>query len=130
MEEDGMRSHLKAPALAIVGILMISACSSGATPTPSAASAAPPTTAPASASAAPPSTAASPSVAAVPTPEPAKDCARTTDAGAMQMWERSGGNKGMVDILVCDWNAAHPDKLINLSYIVHTDMVAKITQGI
>jgi multiple sugar transport system substrate-binding protein len=124
-----MRSHLKAPALAIVAILVMTACSGSATPAPSAASAAPPTTAPASASA-PPSGAASPSVAAVPTPPPAKDCARTTDAGAMQMWERSGGNKGMVDILVCAWNAANPTKLINLSYIVHTDMVAKIAQGV
>ena len=48
----------------------------------------------------------------------------------MQMWERSGGNKGMVDILVCAWNAANPTKPINLSYIVHTEMVAKIAQGI
>ena len=28
----------------------------------------------------------------------------------MQMWERSGGNKGMVDILVCAWNAANADQ--------------------
>ena len=48
----------------------------------------------------------------------------------MQMWERSGGNKGMVDILVCAWNAANPTKPINLSYIVHTEMVAKIAQGV
>jgi len=48
----------------------------------------------------------------------------------MQMWERSGGNKGMVDILVCAWNAANTSKPINLSYIVHTDMVAKIAQGV
>ena len=68
--------------------------------------------------------------AAVPTPEPAKACAQSTDANAMQMWERSGGNKGMVDILVCAWNEANPTKPINLSYIVHTDMVAKIAQGI
>ena len=54
---------------------------------------------------------ASPSAAAAaPTPEPAKDCAQSTDANAMQMWERSGGNKGMVDILVCAWNAANPDQ--------------------
>ena len=65
-----------------------------------------------------------------PTPEPAKACAQSKDAGAMQMWERSGGNKGMVDILVCAWNAANPTKPINLSYIVHTEMVAKIAQGI
>ena len=48
----------------------------------------------------------------------------------MQMWERSGGNKGMVDILVCAWNEANPTKPINLSYIVHTEMVAKIAQGV
>jgi multiple sugar transport system substrate-binding protein len=64
------------------------------------------------------------------TPPPAADCARSTADNAMQMWERSGGNKGMVDILVCAWNEANPDRPINLSYIVHTDMVAKIAQGI
>jgi multiple sugar transport system substrate-binding protein len=63
-------------------------------------------------------------------PPPAADCARTDAPNAMQMWERSGGNKGMVDILVCAWNQANPDRPINLSYIVHTDMVAKIAQGI
>jgi multiple sugar transport system substrate-binding protein len=66
----------------------------------------------------------------VATPEPAKDCARTSDETAMQMWERSGGNKGMVDQLVCDWNLANPNKLINLSYIPHAEMVGKIAQGI
>ena len=64
------------------------------------------------------------------TPEPAADCARSDADNAMQMWERSGGNKGMVDILVCAWNAANPDRPINLTYIVHTEMVAKIAQGI
>ena len=63
------------------------------------------------------------------TPEPAADCARSDAENAMQMWERSGGNKGMVDILVCAWNEANPDRPINLSYIVHTEMVAKIAQG-
>ena len=63
-------------------------------------------------------------------PPAAADCARTDAPNAMQMWERSGGNKGMVDILVCSWNEANPDRPINLSYIVHTDMVAKIAQGI
>ena len=47
----------------------------------------------------------------------------------MQMWERSGGNAGMVDILVCAWNEANPDRAINLTYIVHTEMVPKIAQG-
>ena len=74
----------------------------------------------------------SPSTAPAPviTPEPAKDCARSDDPGAMQMWERSGGNKGMVDQLVCDWNTANPDKPINLSYIPHVEMVGKIARGI
>ena len=50
----------------------------------------------AAAQSAAPSTAPAPVV----TPEPAKDCARSTAENAMQMWERSGGNKGMVDQLV------------------------------
>ena len=60
----------------------------------------------------------------------AADCARSDDPNAMQMWERSGGNKGMVDQLVCDWNPPNPDKPINLSYIPHVEMVGKIAQGI
>ena len=46
------------------------------------------------------------------------------------MWERSGGNAGMVDALVAAWNAQNPDCKINLTYIPHTEMVAKIAQGI
>ena len=104
-----MRTHLKLPALAVVAVLLISACSSGtATSAPSSAPGATPT----------------------PTPPPAAACAQSAASNAMQMWERSGGNKGMVDILVCAWNAANPDKPINLSYIVHTEMVAKIALGI
>ena len=129
---DWMRTHLKLPALAIVVILVIAACSSSS-------SSRAPSAAGGGASAAAPSAAAPSScrgseapsaAAAVPTPEPAKDCAQSKDANAMQMWERSGGNKGMVDILVCAWNAANPTKPINLSYIVHTEMVAKIAQGV
>ena len=118
-----MRSHLRFPVFAIGILLAVGACSSGASPSPSGGgggSAPPSASAPASESA--------PPVAS--TPEPAKDCARTSDDGAMQMWERSGGNKGMVDQLVCDWNAANPDKKINLSYIPHAEMVGKIAQGI
>ena len=113
-----MRNHLRLPALAIVLVMLIAACgTSTATSAPASggASAAPGQSAPA---------------AATPTPEPAAACAQSSDANAMQMWERSGGNKGMVDILVCAWNAANPTKPINLSYIVHTEMVAKIAQGI
>jgi multiple sugar transport system substrate-binding protein len=130
MEETGMRYQFRLPVLAIIGVLLVSACGAGATPSPSSGggtSAAPST----AASVAAPSQGESPSaVAAAPTPEPAKECAQSKDASAMQMWERSGGNKGMVDILVCAWNAANPTKPINLSYIVHTEMVAKIAQGV
>ncbi len=120
------------PTLAFVAILVVGACSSGsATSAPSAAapsSAAPAASSPAAAS--PEASASASAPAAAATPEPAAACAQNTDPNAMQMWERSGGNKGMVDILVCAWNAANPTKPINLSYIVHTDMVAKIAQGI
>jgi multiple sugar transport system substrate-binding protein len=121
-----MRYRLRLPTLALAAILVVGACSSGsATPAPSGAT--PSSAAPATSAEAP---SAAPSDAAAPTPEPATACAQSTDPNAMQMWERSGGNKGMVDILVCAWNAANPAKPINLSYIVHTDMVAKIAQGI
>ena len=124
-----MRTHLKLPALAIVAVLVLGACSG--TTSSSAPSGAPAVSnAPAASTAAAPAATASAAAAAVPTPEPAKACAQSSDSGAMQMWERSGGNKGMVDILVCAWNAANPTKPINLSYIVHTDMVAKIAQGV
>ena len=46
------------------------------------------------------------------------------------MWERSGGNKQMVDMLVAAWNTKNPDCKINLTYIPHTEMVGKIAQGI
>ena len=48
----------------------------------------------------------------------------------LQMWERSGGNAGMVDALVAAWNAKNPDRKINLTYIPHTEMVPKIAQAI
>jgi multiple sugar transport system substrate-binding protein len=121
-----MRSPLRLPVLAIVAVMVLTACSPGASTAPSTATQSPAASAPASTGA---STAPS-EAAAAPTPEPAKDCAQSKDANAMQMWERSGGNKGMVDILVCAWNAANPTKPINLSYIVHTEMVAKIAQGV
>ena len=50
--------------------------------------------------------------------------------GPLTMWERSGGNKEMVDMLVAAWNAKNPDCTITLTYIPHTEMVAKIAQGI
>ncbi len=54
-------------------------------------------------------------------------CAGTGD---LTMWERSGGNKQMVDLLVAAWNTRNPTCKINLTYIPHTEMVGKIAQGI
>ncbi len=51
-------------------------------------------------------------------------------AADLVMWERSGGNKGMVDTLVEMWNAKNPDRKINLTYIPHAEMVAKLAQAI
>jgi len=50
--------------------------------------------------------------------------------GELTMWERSGGNKDMVDMLVAAWNTKNPDCKINLTYIPHAEMVGKIAQGI
>jgi multiple sugar transport system substrate-binding protein len=50
--------------------------------------------------------------------------------GELTMWERSGGNKEMVDQLVAAWNESHADCRIALTYIPHTEMVGKIAQGI
>lgn len=46
------------------------------------------------------------------------------------MWERSGGNAGMVDRLVEMWNAKNADRKIQLTYIPHSEMVAKLAQAI
>ncbi|HET7716030.1 MAG TPA: sugar ABC transporter substrate-binding protein [Bauldia sp.] len=46
------------------------------------------------------------------------------------MWERSGGNAGMVDRLVEMWNEKNPDRKISLTYIPHAEMVAKLAQAI
>ena len=46
------------------------------------------------------------------------------------MWERSGGNTGMVDRLVEMWNEKNPDRKIQLTYIPHAEMVAKLAQAI
>jgi multiple sugar transport system substrate-binding protein len=50
--------------------------------------------------------------------------------GELTMWERSGGNKQMVDLLVEAWNTKNPACKIDLTYIPHTEMVGKIAQGI
>lgn len=69
-------------------------------------------------------------VAAQTAPEVAAACAQSTAPGVMQAWERSGGNKQMVDLLVCAWNTANPSRPINLTYITHDQMVPKIAQAI
>jgi multiple sugar transport system substrate-binding protein len=69
-------------------------------------------------------------VAAQPAPEVAAACAQSTAPGVMQAWERSGGNKQMVDLLACAWNTANPTRPINLTYITHDQMVPKIAQAI
>src|SRR4051794_16938953 len=51
-------------------------------------------------------------------------------AADLVMWERSGGNKDMVDKLVEMWNAKFPDRHISLTYIPHAEMVAKLAQAI
>jgi len=60
-------------------------------------------------------------------PPATTSCAST---GELTMWERSGGNKQMVDMLVEAWNTKNPTCKINLTYIPHTEMVGKIAQGI
>lgn len=56
--------------------------------------------------------------------------AAPTYSQELQMWERSGGNAPMVDALVEAWNQANPDRMINLTYIPHTEMVPKLAQAI
>ena len=51
-------------------------------------------------------------------------------AADLQMWERSGGNAKMVDTLVAMWNEKNPDRKINLTYIEHSEMVAKLAQAV
>src|SRR3954469_5979440 len=51
-------------------------------------------------------------------------------AADLVMWERSGGNKDMVDKLVEMWNAKFTDRHISLTYIEHSEMVAKLAQAV
>ncbi len=67
-----------------------------------------------------------PSTAARP-PAATTGCASN---GELAMWERSGGNKQMVDMLVAAWNQKNPNCKVKLTYIPHTEMVGKIAQGI
>jgi multiple sugar transport system substrate-binding protein len=100
MEERGMRSRLRWPVLLAAGALLLAACSQGSEP----------------------SSTAGPSQAAATT-----GCASN---GELTMWERSGGNKQMVDMLAAAWNKKNPNCKIKLTYIPHAEMVGKIAQGI
>jgi len=51
-------------------------------------------------------------------------------AEELSMWERSGGNKGVVEALVARWNEQHPDSKITVTYIPHDQMVPKIAQAV
>jgi len=112
-----MSDRLRLGAIGTMAILLFAACSSGG-----------------GSPAASESTAASePPAASEPAAsEPAASEATTGCAseGDLEMWERSGGNAGMVDALVAAWNEAYPACTINLTYIPHTEMVSKIAQGI
>ena len=54
----------------------------------------------------------------------------TCDGGPMVMWERTGGNKQMVDALVAAWNQVYPDCQIDLTYIDHAQMVPQLARAI
>jgi multiple sugar transport system substrate-binding protein len=97
----GMRSRLRWPVLVAAAALLLAACSQGSEPS-----------SPAGAPAGPAAT---------------TECA---SPGGLTMWERSGGNKQMVDMLVAAWNKKNPECKIKLTYIPHTEMVGKIAQGI
>src|SRR3954466_4635512 len=56
--------------------------------------------------------------------------AASASAADLVMWERSGGNKDVVDKLVEMWNAKFKDRHISLTYIPHAEMVAKLAQAI
>jgi multiple sugar transport system substrate-binding protein len=95
-----MRSRLRWPVMLAAATLMLAACGQGTDDTPSTAAQAPAAT---------------------------TSCASN---GELTIWERSGGNKQMVDMLVKAWNTKNPSCKIKLTYIPHTEMVGKIAQGI
>jgi multiple sugar transport system substrate-binding protein len=51
-------------------------------------------------------------------------------ADTLVFWERSGGNADMTDRLIALWNESHPDTPIEITYIPHAEMVAKLAQAI
>lgn len=80
--------------------------------------------------AAPTRTTAAPGTTAVESTTAAPGTTAAPAVGAMEMWERSGGNAPMVDALVAAWNEQNPDRPINLTYIEHSEMVPKLAQAI
>lgn len=112
-----MSDRLRLGAIGTMAILLFAACNSaGGSPAASE-----------SAAASEPPAASEPAASEPAASEATTGCA---SEGDLEMWERSGGNAGMVDALVAAWNDAYPDCQINLTYIPHTEMVSKIAQGI
>ena len=48
----------------------------------------------------------------------------------LQMWERSGGNQSMVELLIAAWNEKNPDRQIKMTLIPSPEMVPKLAQAI
>jgi multiple sugar transport system substrate-binding protein len=48
----------------------------------------------------------------------------------LQMWERSGGNQAMVELLIPAWNEKNPDRQIKMTLIPSPEMVPKLAQAI
>ena len=48
----------------------------------------------------------------------------------LQMWERSGGNQAMVELLIAAWNEKNPDRQIKMTLIPSPEMVPKLAQAI
>jgi multiple sugar transport system substrate-binding protein len=115
-----MRDNPRWPALVIGAVLVLAACTQGgATQAP---------TQPAQ-----PTPADQPTQPAQPTPAEQPTPAGPTPegpSGAMQMWERTGGNAPMVDALVAAWNNENPDRPIELTYVDHAQMVPNLSRAI
>ena len=117
-----MRSRLSGPVsfLTVAAMVVAAGCKKSEEPPPGG-------QAPAATEPAPAAAPGDPAPASAAGPEASTSCATK---GELSMWERSGGNKDMVDMLVAAWNAKNPDCAIKLTYIPHQEMVGKIAQGI
>src|SRR6185436_4298917 len=123
VEEHGMRFQLSWPVSILVAAATIAGCGKKTESPPSGA-------APAGAASGAAAPAGAASGAAAPAAAASGATTSCASKGELTMWERSGGNKDMVDMLVAAWNAKNPDCKIKLTYIPHTEMVGKIAQGI